>query len=65
MSEFATADYMTTGEASRYLGVSAETVRRWVDSGQLAAVRTASGRRLVLRASVATMTPRPAVQPDN
>ena len=60
MSEINRDDYMTTGEAARFLAVSAETVRRWVDEGKLAAVRTASGRRLVLCSSVAALQPRPA-----
>lgn len=37
----------TVGEAAELLGVSPDTVRRWVDSGDLAAVRTAGGRRRV------------------
>jgi molybdopterin-binding protein len=35
----------TVGEAAELLGVSPDTVRRWVDSGQLEAARTAGGRR--------------------
>jgi molybdopterin-binding protein len=37
----------TVGEAAELIGVSPDTVRRWVDSGQLPADRTPGGRRLV------------------
>ena len=62
MSEFNRDEYMTTGQAARYLAVSAETVRRWVDAGRLGAVVTPTGRRLVLRSAVAVLQPRPATQ---
>lgn len=35
------------GQAAELLGVSDDTVRRWADSGRLAATRTAGGRRVV------------------
>ncbi len=43
----------TIGQAADLLGVSADTVRRWVDSGQLPASRTAGGRRRVDGAALA------------
>ena len=39
------------GRAAEMLGISADTVRRWVDAGQLDAVRSSSGQRLVSLAS--------------
>lgn len=40
------------GRAAEMLGVSAETARRWVDAGQLEAIRSTSGQRLVSLESV-------------
>lgn len=40
------------GRAAEMLGVSADTVRRWVDAGQLEAIRSSSGQRLIELASV-------------
>jgi molybdopterin-binding protein len=37
----------TVGEAAELLGVSPDTVRRWVDNGQLPATKTRGGRRRV------------------
>lgn len=35
------------GQAAELLGVSVDTVRRWVDSGRLAATRSEGGRRFI------------------
>ena len=37
----------TVGQAAELLGVSPDTVRRWVDSGQIPAARSQGGRRTV------------------
>jgi molybdopterin-binding protein len=41
------------GQAAELLGVSVDTVRRWIDGGRLAATRDASGQRLVEGAALA------------
>lgn len=43
---------LTTGEAARLLGVTAQTVINWIASGKLEAVRVGRGRRRVLDASL-------------
>jgi molybdopterin-binding protein len=40
-------DDYSVGEAAGLLGVSADTVRRWIDSGSLDATRTVNGRRRI------------------
>ena len=41
------------GQAAELLGVSVDTVRRWVDTGRLRATRTDGGRRLIDGAALA------------
>jgi molybdopterin-binding protein len=43
----------TVGQAAELLGVSPDTVRRWVDSRQIPAARTPGGRRRVDGAALA------------
>jgi len=41
------------GEAARLLGVSTDTIRRWVDEERLAATRTEGNQRLIVGADLA------------
>jgi molybdopterin-binding protein len=41
------------GQAAELLGVSVDTVRRWVDDGRITAVRSEGGRRVIDGAALA------------
>src|SRR3954454_19295786 len=40
-----TADWLTLGQAARYLGVAQSTIRKWSDQGRLPAFYTPGGHR--------------------
>lgn len=46
-------DDYSVGEAAGLLGVSTDTVRRWIDNGSLEATRTVKGRRRIEGAALA------------
>jgi molybdopterin-binding protein len=52
------------GDASQLLGMSADTVRRWVDAGRLAADRTPGGHRLIDGPDLARLARELADAPD-
>jgi molybdopterin-binding protein len=55
----------TVGQAAELLGVSPDTVRRWIDSGQMPAARTTAGRRRVDGAALARFSADRAPSPSS
>jgi molybdopterin-binding protein len=54
----------TVGQAAELLGVSADTVRRWVDNGQVPGARTVGGRRKLDGAALARFAAKRAASPS-
>jgi excisionase family DNA binding protein len=48
------ADWLTLGQAARFLGVAQSTIRKWSDSGRVPAFYTPGGHRRFRRADLKT-----------
>src|SRR5918997_3501811 len=46
------ADWLTLGQAAKYLGVAQSTIRKWCDSGRLPAFYTPGGHRRLRRSDL-------------
>lgn len=57
--------HLRISDAARFLAVSDDTVRRWIDSGVLASVKDASGRAVVDSLELARLASRNAVLPGD
>lgn len=51
------AAWLSLGEASRLLGITASTLRRWADRGQVATFTTPGGHRRFSRAAIEALVP--------
>jgi molybdopterin-binding protein len=52
------------GEAAELIGVSADTMRRWIDGGRLAAERDEHGHRVIPRPALAAFARTLSTDPD-
>ncbi|HEX6393379.1 MAG TPA: helix-turn-helix transcriptional regulator [Acidimicrobiales bacterium] len=57
-------DSFTVGQASDLLGVSSDTVRRWIDNGELPALRSSGGRRRIAGEELARFLTKRAGSPS-
>lgn len=62
MTEYNRADWFSPERAGRHLGVAGQTIRRWIKSGQIDAVRTPSGRYLIHRDAIMAAQPQPVAK---
>jgi len=53
-------DYLTPSQAGKRMGVSAQTVRRWIDQGRIAAIQTPGGRYLIHKTDAVIRQVRPS-----
>lgn len=56
---------LRVAEAARFLGVSDDTVRRWIENGTLTGRRDASGRQIIDSLELAQLARRQAQLPDD
>jgi excisionase family DNA binding protein len=59
MTAYDRADWFSPERAGPLLGMSGQTVRRWIREGRITAVRTPSGRFLIHRDAIAAAQPKP------
>jgi molybdopterin-binding protein len=52
MSSVIPRDQLRVGEAAEAIGVSTDTLRRWIEDGRVSSSRTAGGQRIITRAEV-------------
>ena len=50
-----TVEHLKTQTVAEALGLSVSTIKRWVDSGSIGAVRTVGGHRLIPRSEAIRM----------
>lgn len=59
LASHARSPWLSLGEASRLLGITPGTLRRWADHGDVAAFVTPGGHRRFPRSAIESLVPRP------